>query len=49
MLIDILARDRPDELREAYTDALARGPRWRERLASAIARIDGLEQQLATL
>ena len=49
MLIDILARDRPDELREAYADALARGPRWRERLASAIARIDGLEQQLATL
>ncbi|KUL97149.1 hypothetical protein DK26_04380 [Bosea sp. WAO] len=49
MLIDVLARDRPDELREAYADALGRGPRWRERLAVAIARIDGLERRLATL
>ena len=49
MLIDILARDRPDELREAYADALARGPRWRERLAAAIARIDGLDKRLAAL
>lgn len=49
MLIDVLARDRPDELREAYADALARGPRWRERLASAIARIDGLDKRLAAL
>lgn len=49
VLIDILARDRPDELREAYADALARGPRWRERLTAAIARIDGLEKRLAAL
>jgi len=38
-LIEILARDRPDELREAYQDALARGPRWRERLAAALDRM----------
>lgn len=49
MLIDILARDRPDELREAYEDAQARGPRWRERLAAAIARIDDLDKRLAAL
>jgi hypothetical protein len=49
MLIDVLARDRPDELREAYADALGRGPRWRERLAAAIARVDGLERRLAAL
>jgi len=48
-LIDVLARDRPDELREAYADALGRGARWRERLAAAIARIDGLEKRLAAL
>lgn len=45
-LIDILARDRPDELREAYEDALSRGPRWRERLGSAIARVEGLGGRL---
>lgn len=49
MLIDILARDRPDELREAYADALAHGPRWRMRLAAAIARVDGLDKRLAAL
>jgi hypothetical protein len=49
MLIDILARDRPDELREAYAEALARGPRWRKRLQAGVARIAGLEQRLAAL
>jgi hypothetical protein len=48
-LIDILARDRPDDLREAYEDALARGPRWRERLRAAIVRVDGLAETLAGL
>ncbi|MDX3810409.1 nucleotidyltransferase family protein [Bosea thiooxidans] len=45
-LIDVLARDRPDELREAYQDALSRGPRWRERLGSAVARVAGLSARL---
>lgn len=48
-LIEILARDRPDELREAYQDALARGPRWRERLAAALARMGGTQVLLDAL
>ncbi|KPF65568.1 hypothetical protein IP69_17790 [Bosea sp. AAP35] len=48
-LINVLARDRPDELREAYQDALGGGPRWRERLGSALSRIEGLEAQLDAL
>lgn len=35
-LIDALLEDRPDELRQAYDDALSRGPRWREHLARAL-------------
>lgn len=36
-LIEALAADRPEDLREAYEDALSRGPRWRTRLASSLA------------
>ena len=35
-LIDALLEDRPDELRQAYQEAMSRGPRWRERLTSAL-------------
>ena len=48
-LIEARARDRPDDLREAYEDALARGPRWRERLQASIARSDGLGGTLSRL
>jgi hypothetical protein len=48
-LIDVLAQDRPDELREAYRDAISRGPRWRERLAAAVARVLGLKEKLEGL
>lgn len=48
-LIEALARDRPDDLREAYEDALERGPRWRERLQASIARSDGLGETLSRL
>lgn len=48
-LIDVLGRDRPDELREAYQDALSRGPRWRERLGAALSRIAGLKERLDAL
>ncbi|MCE6967180.1 GSU2403 family nucleotidyltransferase fold protein [Cereibacter sphaeroides] len=37
-LISILAEDRPDDLREAFEDALSRGPRWRQRLESSLTR-----------
>jgi hypothetical protein len=45
-LINALAEDRPEDLREAYEDAMSRGPRWRERLASSIARYPVVEEQL---
>ena len=32
LLVAVLAETRPDELREAYEDALARGPRWRAQI-----------------
>ena len=38
-LIEALAEDRPDDLAEAYQDAAARGPRWRERLAATLQRM----------
>ena len=38
-LIQILAQDRPDDLRDAYEDARARGPRWRERIDASLARL----------
>lgn len=38
-LIRILADDRPDELAEAYQDALSRGPNWRERIGRSLARM----------
>lgn len=38
-LIEVLAEDRPDELREAHEDALSRGPKWRERIAASLERM----------
>ena len=35
-LINVLTEDRPDDLREAYEDALSRGPRWRERIEASL-------------
>ncbi|WP_112313338.1 nucleotidyltransferase family protein [Pseudogemmobacter bohemicus] len=38
-LIRVLAEDRPDDLAEAYHDAISRGPRWRARIAASLARM----------
>lgn len=38
LLIAILSEDRPTDLLEAYEDAMARGPRWRERINRSLAR-----------
>lgn len=38
-LIQVLAETRPDELREAYSDAVARGPQWRARLQASLAKL----------
>ncbi|MCC5973668.1 MAG: hypothetical protein JJT81_06405 [Rubellimicrobium sp.] len=38
-LIEILAQDRPDDLRDARDDARSRGPRWRERMDASLSRL----------
>lgn len=38
-LIEVLAADRPDDLRDAIEEALSRGKRWRERLAASLERM----------
>ena len=48
-LIDVLSEDRPDELLEAYQDALAIGPKWGERLASSLRRIPKTQALLENL
>ncbi|MET4129807.1 GSU2403 family nucleotidyltransferase fold protein [Roseovarius sp. MBR-6] len=37
-LVSVLAEDRPDDLMEAYQDAVSRGPRWRERITASLSR-----------
>ena len=39
LLIEALAQDRPDDLRDAYQDALTRGPKWRDRIAASVERL----------
>ncbi len=38
LLIHILSEDRPTDLNDAYQDAMARGPRWREYIERSLAR-----------
>lgn len=48
-LIDLLAEDRPDDLIEAYEDAISRGPRWRERLGASLKRLPESAEKLRAL
>jgi len=48
-LIAVLSEDRPDELAEAYEDALSRGPRWRERIAASLKRLPATAGRLKAL
>ena len=48
-LIRVLAEDRPDDLREAWEDALSRGPRWRDRIAATLSRMPQTSAALAAL
>lgn len=48
-LIEVLAEDRPDDLREAYETALAQGPSWRRRLEATLALMPHLRQRLQAL
>ncbi len=49
LLVSVLAQDRPDELLEAYEDALSRGPRWRERIGRTLSRMPEAAGRLAPL
>lgn len=48
-LIAVLAEDRPDDLAEAYQDALSRGPRWRERIEASLDRLPRTAETLRAL
>ncbi len=48
-LIEALAEDRPGDLAEGYRDALAAGPKWRERIEASLARRPGIAALLSAL
>lgn len=49
LLIEALADDRPDELREAHEDALSRGPQWRAHIEASLKRLPATAARLAGL
>jgi hypothetical protein len=49
LLVAVLAEDRPQDLAEAYRDALDRGPRWRARIEASLSRIPKTRDRLETL
>lgn len=49
LLIEALAEDRPDELREAYGDAMERGPQWRAHIGATLKRMPEAATKLAAL
>ncbi|MFC4350539.1 GSU2403 family nucleotidyltransferase fold protein [Fodinicurvata halophila] len=48
-LVAVLSEDRPDELAEAYEDALSRGPRWHDRIKSSLKRMPETAERLSAL
>jgi len=48
-LIEVLAEDRPDELRDAYEDALSRGPKWKERIRASLERMPKTADRLRSI
>lgn len=49
LLIDVLSEDRPSDLADAYADALARGPKWREHLDRSLRRTPVSRERLERL
>ena len=45
-LIVALLEDRPDDLQDAYQDAMSRGPRWQERIATTLRLMPDVAAQL---
>ncbi|MEO1607224.1 MAG: GSU2403 family nucleotidyltransferase fold protein, partial [Pseudomonadota bacterium] len=48
-LIDVLAQERPDDLRDAYDTAMERGEAWRKRLTRSLDRLPETRQVLRDL
>lgn len=48
-LIHILAEDRPDELKEAFEDAIESGPQWQTRLEKTLNRMPETQNLLSTI
>jgi hypothetical protein len=48
-LIVVLAEARPDELREAFDEAVARGPGWRSRIEASLERLPDAARRLEAL
>ncbi len=49
LLIEALAEERPDDLRDAWEDARSRGPKWRERLDRTLSRMPETAGRLGAL
>jgi hypothetical protein len=48
-LVNVLADERPDELAEAYRDALSRGPKWEQRLEATVRRLPDVAERHGSL
>ncbi|MCR9152349.1 MAG: GSU2403 family nucleotidyltransferase fold protein [Rhodobacteraceae bacterium] len=48
-LVTVLSEDRPDELLEAYEEALTRGPRWRDRIGASLTLLPETAARLKAL
>jgi hypothetical protein len=48
-LIRVLAEDRPGDLSEAYTDAMERGPKWRDHIGASLQRLPDAAARIAAL
>lgn len=46
-LVEALAEDRPDDLRDAYKDALSRGPKWQDRITTTLKLMPEVAERLA--
>ncbi len=49
LLIEVLAQDRPFDLKEAFEDARDRGPKWRSRMDNSLAKMPVTADILARL
>lgn len=48
-LVAVLAEDRPDDLADAWEDAMGQGPAWRSRIESTLARMPETRARLSGL